>query len=127
VLLLEGRRIHSGELGVVLSPGYLEFVDFLQRLVKQAQTDSAQSSTFGLAAISSALIGAAEGMMRDRLIAVRSGRKPAFSLEDVQLVFRHLLRALLSQPAAATRSKHKSTRSFRRRSAYLKATPRRNR
>lgn len=110
VLLLEGRRIHAGEPGVVLSRGYLEFVDFLERLIRQAQPKSVRSSTFGRAAISSALIGAAEGMIRDRLIAVRSGRKPPFPLKDVQLVFRHLLRALLSQPKAAGRPKRKSTR-----------------
>ena len=115
LLLLEGRRIHAGDSGVVLSRGYLEFVDLLQRVVKQAHIESPRRSTFGLAAISSALIGAAEGMIRDRLIAVRAGRKPAFSLEDVQLVFRHLIHALLSQPRAAGRSQRKSTRRNRRR------------
>ena len=115
VLLLEGRRIHCGEHGVVLSQGYLEFINLLQRLVGEAQAQAARTAALNSAAVSSALVGAAEGMIRDRLIALQSAHRPGFSLEDVERIFRQLIGALVDQPKTGIRAMPKSVERRRRR------------
>ena len=101
LFLFEGRRVHTGEQNVVLSQGYLEFVDFLHGLIRRAQAAKMVASAVDVRALCSALIGAAEGMMRDRLIAQRAGRRAPFSQQDVRRVFATLLHAAQPhQPAA---------------------------
>ena len=93
LFLFEGRRIHAGERDVVLSHGYVEFALSFQGLIQRAQKEGVIASRLDVKAVSSALIGAAEGMMRDRLIAQRSGRQPPFSHQHVRRVFALLLKA----------------------------------
>jgi AcrR family transcriptional regulator len=104
LFLFEGRRIHAGERDVVLSRGYVEFAQTFQDLVRRAQKEEAIAAGFDVRAISSALIGAAEGMMRDRLIAQRSGRPSPFSHQQVRRVFAALLQAA-REPKSASSSR----------------------
>ena len=94
LFLLEGRRIHAGERDLVLSRGYLEFVDFLQRLIRRAQKARTIAPRIDGAALSSALIGAAEGMIRDRLIAERAGQRQPFSQQQIRHVFSAFLQGI---------------------------------
>jgi AcrR family transcriptional regulator len=105
LFLFEGRRVHTGEHNVVLSQGYLEFVDFLHNLIRRAQAEQNVGSGVNVRALCSALIGAAEGMMRDRLIAQRASGRAPFSPQDVRRVFGSLLHAPSRQSAAKARRK----------------------
>jgi AcrR family transcriptional regulator len=91
LFLFEGRRIRASAPEFALSRGYLEFVQLLDGLIRQAQTERTIPATIDAAALCSALIGAAEGMMRDRLIVQRSGLAQPFSPQQVHRVFAALL------------------------------------
>jgi hypothetical protein len=75
-----------------MSAGYFDFVGRLLRLVRRAQAEASVAKELDSSALCSALIGAAEGMIRDRLIAQRAGRRPPFSERQVRTVFAAILR-----------------------------------
>ena len=98
LFLFEGRRIHAGERDIVMSAGYFEFVGRLQRLVRRAKGEGVVAKELDSNAFCSALIGAAEGMIRDRLIAQRAGRRPPFSERQIRTIFAAMLRRASEAP-----------------------------
>jgi AcrR family transcriptional regulator len=91
LFLLEGRRIRAGDTGVKLSAGFVEFNDVIVRLIKRGQKDGSFASGFDPAALSAALMGAAEAMVRERVIARRAGARRSFSDRAVQKIFEAML------------------------------------
>jgi AcrR family transcriptional regulator len=84
LFLLEGRRVRDDGKQVVLVPGFLEFVERIDRILRQL----AEQGELAIDAqvLRSALMGALEGMLRDRILA-RSMAYPAdFSDADVRSV-----------------------------------------
>jgi len=112
LFLFEGRRIHAGERDVVLSSGYVAFAETLQGLIRRGQKEDMIAPGLDPRALSSALMGAAEGMMRDRLIAQRSGRQQPFSHQQIRRVFTTLLQAAKS-PTSEGRARSRPRRSRR--------------
>lgn len=96
LFLLEGRRIRGGDSEVRLSAGFLEFNDVIVRLVKRGQRDGSFGAGFQAAALSAALIGAAEAMVRERLLLKRAGADRTFSDRQVQRVFAAMLNGFAS-------------------------------
>lgn len=94
IFLLEGRRIRGSSHEVLLSKGFMQFTMLLQQLIQRAQRDGSFRKNFSEAAIESAVIGAAEGMIRDRLLAERAGKPNPFSNEEIRRVFAAILEAL---------------------------------
>jgi AcrR family transcriptional regulator len=90
LLLFEGRRVRGGN-DIVLSKGFLEFAELLQRMVRRGQKDGTFPESFAAPAVASALIGAAEGMIRERLIAQRAGRPSPYSDGEMASVFAAML------------------------------------
>lgn len=87
IFLFEGRRIRGGEHSVQLSTGFLEFTDIIHRLIRRGQKDGSFAPGFDSAALAAALLGAAEAMVRERVIAKRSGARRTFSDRQVQRIF----------------------------------------
>ena len=79
LFLFEGRRLRGPDHEIVLSKGFLEFTELIRALIHRGQRDGSFPPEFSDAAMASAVMGAAEGMIRDRLIAQRLGRPAAFS------------------------------------------------
>jgi AcrR family transcriptional regulator len=94
LFLLEGRRIRGTSHEVLLSKGFLQFTTLLQQLIQRAQRDGSFRKNFREAAIESAVIGAAEGMIRDRLLAQRAGKPNPFSDEEIRRVFAAVLEGM---------------------------------
>lgn len=94
LFLLEGRRIRGTAHEVMQSRGFIQFAALLQQLIQRAQKDRSFSNNFSPAAIESALVGAAEGMIRDRLMAERSGKPNPFPIEEIRRVFASILESL---------------------------------
>jgi AcrR family transcriptional regulator len=82
LFLLEGRRIRSDGKQVVLVPGFLEFVKIvdgiLQELAEQGELAVPPQ------ALRSAIMGAIEGMLRDKILASSMGFPADFSDADVR-------------------------------------------
>jgi len=100
LLLFEGRRVRGGS-DIVLSRGFVEFTELLQRLVKRGQRDGSFPAGFAPAAVSSALLGVGEGMIRDRVIAQRAGRPNPYTEEEMAAVFAAMLTGISNVPATA--------------------------
>jgi len=90
LFLFEGRRIR-GESEVRMSTGFVEFNDIVQRLVRRGQGDASFDSSFDATALSAALIGSVEAMIRERLLAKRGGDTRPFSDRQLQRIFDAML------------------------------------
>jgi hypothetical protein len=66
-------------------------------LIKRGQQDGSFSPDFSAAAAAVAIIGGAEGMIRERLLAERAGKSRPFSDKEVRRVFEALLEGLGSE------------------------------
>jgi AcrR family transcriptional regulator len=96
LFLFEGRRMRGNDV-ILLSQGYLEFINLVQRLIRRGQRDGTFSTELNDAAAASALMGAAEGMMRDRLIAQRIGKPNPYSEKEISAIFTAMLQGLIKQ------------------------------
>ena len=87
LLLFEGRRIRGGAYEIFLSKGFIEFESLLLVLIRRGKRDGTFTTDLSDAAMSSALLGATEAMIRDRLIAQRSGKESPFNNEEIRAIF----------------------------------------
>ena len=94
LFLFEGRRVRGEGPGVSLSKGFLDFSMLLQSLIRRGKRDGSIDRDFEEVAAASALLGAAEGMIRERLIAERSGQPKPFSETQIRSVFHAMLLGL---------------------------------
>lgn len=94
ISLFEGRRLRGSGPEVLLSTGFLEFSELLRGLVRRGQKDGSFGSDLSAAAIAAALIGAAEGMIRERLIAERTGTANPFPEREIRRVYAAMLAGL---------------------------------
>lgn len=92
LFLFEGRRIRGSE--VTISKGFTQFFELFCSLVSRAQSDGAVRSDIPGNVLASALLGAAEGMIRDRMLAERSGTETVFDEAIIRKAFDALVRGL---------------------------------
>ena len=91
LFMFEGRRRRGDTPRVRLSKGFVVFSDIVRSLVRRAQAAREIDPTLDAAAVTSAVLGAAESMIRDRLLAKAAGRRPFGETE-----MRRTLEAMLS-------------------------------
>ncbi len=94
LMLFEGRRIRGGGTEVFLSQGFLEFENLIRVLIHRGKRDGTFRPVASDDAIASALLGATEAMIRDRLIAQRTGKPAPYSDEEIGSVFLALIAGL---------------------------------
>lgn len=94
IFLFEGRRIRGPEHEVFISEGFRRFNEILLQLLERGRLDGSMKTTLHAPAVLSALVGAAEGMIRDRLTAKRLGQPDPFADDDVRAVIECFLSSL---------------------------------
>ena len=94
LFMLEGRRIRAGSHEVRLSPGLVEFSDTVHRLIKRGQQDGSFAQGLDSTALATALMGAAEAMIRERLLVRRRGSARSFTNAQLQRIFKAMLEGL---------------------------------
>jgi TetR/AcrR family fatty acid metabolism transcriptional regulator len=92
LFLFEGRRIRGHE--ITFSKGFRDFNDLLMALIRRAQKEGAFHHRFNEAALASALMGAAEGMIRDRIAAQRAGAPVPYTDKEIRRIFTSILEGL---------------------------------
>jgi AcrR family transcriptional regulator len=92
LFMFEGRRMRGTE--VALSKGFQQFLDLICRLIQRGQSDGSFRTDVNDAILASAMMGAAEGMIRDQLIAKRSGKEAPFDNGSVRRVFEAMVNGL---------------------------------
>ena len=91
LMLLEERRLRGDGREVSVSKGLAEFSGLVQELISRGQRDGSLEAALDGVALRSALMGAAEAMIRDRAIAQREGRAASFSRASIRSVFEFML------------------------------------
>lgn len=98
LFMFEGRRMRGDEPRVRLSRGFVAFSDTIRSLVRRAQAAREINPGFDASAVTSALLGAAESLIRDRLSA-RSGRGGrSFAEREIRRTLDGMLSGLQSRP-----------------------------
>jgi AcrR family transcriptional regulator len=93
IFLFEGRRIRGDSHEIRVSAGFREFADVVQRLIKRGQKDGSFAPALDPVAIAAALVGASEGMVRERVLARRGGTSRPYTDKQVLRIFDLLLDA----------------------------------
>lgn len=97
LFLFEGRRIR-GASDVALSKGFVQFQELVLGLIRRGQQDGSFRPELSEIAVTAAVMGAVEGMLRERLVAERMGRRP-FAEREIRRVFAALLTGVAAPPA----------------------------
>lgn len=102
LFLFEGRRVRGGT-EIVLTKGFLDFSELLHRLVRRGQKDGSFPATFEAPVLATAMMGAAEGLIRERVIAQRAGRPVPYTDEEMLGVFGAMLGGISTSRAVVLR------------------------
>lgn len=94
LLLFESRRQHGNNAEIRLSRGFMDFERLLAHVFLRGQQDGSFSPELEPYSTSSALLGAAEGMLRDRVLAEMLGRPAPFNEMQISSTFAALIRRL---------------------------------
>jgi AcrR family transcriptional regulator len=101
LFMFEGRRLRGAGPEIGLSKGFREFSELLRQLVRRGKLDGSFDKSVNEYAAASALEGAAEGLIRDRLIEVRSGRGAPYSDAVILAAFESMLDSIAAPAAHA--------------------------
>lgn len=100
LMLLEGRRIRKEGQMVVLTEGFMNFVQLLDSILEDMKADGHLRPGLNPQAVRSALMGMLEGMMRDRFLAEKTGYPGGFEGPQIEVMLTITLAACL-KPASA--------------------------
>ncbi|HXG87225.1 MAG TPA: TetR/AcrR family transcriptional regulator [Vicinamibacterales bacterium] len=90
LFLFEGRRVRGHGAQVRMSGGFIAFAEVARSLVRKGQAAREFDPRLDGAAVTSAIIGATEGMIRDRIIA-KSGGSRGFADREIQRTLESML------------------------------------
>jgi len=94
LLMFEGRRVRGDNAEVLITQGFRDFAKLVLSLIERGQKDGSFSTALKPQAMTSALLGAAEGMMRDRLLAAQQSGSSPFPDSQIRAVFGALVSGL---------------------------------
>ena len=95
---LEARRVRKDSNEVVLTRGWSKYRELIDRILIDMRTEGQIRTDVNLDAVRSAVIGMAEGLWRDQVVADRSELRIEYNFDDVQKVLEILI-AGLAEPA----------------------------
>ena len=100
LVTLEACRVRKDNRDVVMSSGHRQFSELIGRLLKEMRSLDQIRSDVNLDALRAGLMGMAEGLLRDQVVARRSDFRLDYSFDDVRKVLAVLV------PAFGTTSVH---------------------
>ena len=98
LMLLEGRRIRKHGHMVLLTRGFLQVLHTLDGVLGEMMEAGMLRSDLHPQAVRSALVGAFEGLLRDRLLAERAGFPAGYDGTEMRQAFRAVLECFLARP-----------------------------
>jgi AcrR family transcriptional regulator len=96
LLFLEGRRIRRHGHIVLLTGGFLQLVDLIDRVLQAMRDAGELRPGLHLQAVRSALVGCLEGMLRDQLLALRAGFPALFDGAEMRAAHEAVLASFLA-------------------------------
>ncbi len=103
LFLFEGRRMRGQEPRIRLPGGLLALAEVVKGLVRRAQTDRELDPRLDAGAMTSAMIGACEAMIRDRVLA-RVGGSRAFAEREIKRTLEAMLAGFSSSAPRAAKA-----------------------
>ena len=94
LFLFEGRRMRGGSHEVLLSKGFIKFLEVVMAQIERGRNDGSFRTDIAPHVLSSAMLGCAEGMIRDRVLAERNHQPNALSDEDIVKAFTAMVNGL---------------------------------
>jgi TetR/AcrR family transcriptional regulator, fatty acid metabolism regulator protein len=94
LFLFEGRRMRSGSHEVTISQGFLEFMEVIDALIERGRQDGSFRTDTDRKVLASAMLGCAEGMIRDRIIAERNNQPNPYEPDVVLRTFTAMVNGL---------------------------------
>ena len=100
LMLFEGRRIRKAGSGsdILITSGYLRFSSAVERVLTDLITGKPLAERVSPAALTSALIGMFESMLRDQVLARRVDFHFSSTSEEIRVVFELFVSRLLASP-----------------------------
>jgi AcrR family transcriptional regulator len=95
---LESRRVRKDSSDILLSRGYRQFRELLDRTLIDMRTEGLVRADLNMDAVRAAVLGLADGLWRDQIIASRSGLAASYNFDDVQQVIEVLIGAFSESP-----------------------------
>ncbi|HEX9985444.1 MAG TPA: helix-turn-helix domain-containing protein [Thermoanaerobaculia bacterium] len=92
LFLFEGRRMRGHE--VVLSKGYTTFMELVLSLIRKGQEDGSFRNDTAPALLAAAMLGAAEGLLRERVLAERQNRPSPGDDSQIRAAFAAMVNGL---------------------------------
>lgn len=94
LLFFESRRLRGDSGEIRLSKGFQDFAALVVSLIERGQNDGSFRKALKPLAVTSALLGAAEGMIRDRLLATDQDQPAPFPESQIRTVFEAIVSGL---------------------------------
>ncbi|HUS19879.1 MAG TPA: TetR/AcrR family transcriptional regulator [Terriglobales bacterium] len=96
LMLLEGRRIRKEGHMVLLTKGYLQFVGVIDAILTEMRATGELRGDVNNDAVRSALNSLFEGMLRDLVLAQRTGFPASYGRDDLRRVFKIVMQAFVT-------------------------------
>ncbi len=94
LLLLEGRRIRREGRMVMMTTGFLAYIQVIDAILAEMRANGQLRSDLNPEAVRSALMGMFEGILRDQLLAERAGFPSTAKASDLRQLFGLVISAL---------------------------------
>ena len=94
LFLFEGRRLRGHSTEVLLSKGFHSFLKVVDAQIARGQEDGSFRKDIDARVLCSAMLGTAEGMIRDRIMAERNKEEHPFSDEELFRTFTAMVNGL---------------------------------
>jgi AcrR family transcriptional regulator len=104
LFLFEGRRIRGHVAEVLLSKGFGEFMKLIDAQIKRGQADGSFRTDLHPTVLCSAMLGAAEGMVRDRVLSERNRLEHPFADEELIRTFTAMVEGLAPVESSLSRA-----------------------
>ncbi len=98
VAMLEARRVRKDGTDVLLSQGSRQYRELLGKILQDMRNEGQLRTDISLDAVRAAVIGMAEGLWRDQVIASRSEVRANYGIDDVHKVMELMVGAFVEPP-----------------------------
>ena len=106
LMMLESRRVRKDNRDVLTSQGFQQFAEMLAGILGEMRDRGEIRGDVKLEAVRAAYLGMMEGMLREQVVAKRSGVQATYTFEDVRKVLEVLVMAF-SAPAPQLKAVNK--------------------
>lgn len=98
LFLFEGRRMRGHAPEVLVSKGFVEFLKGFDAQLTRGREDGSFRTDIDPHVLASAILGSAEGMVRDRILAERNRQQEPFGDDDILRAFEAVVTGFAPPP-----------------------------